>query len=212
LKDDDRRTILRRRAFFVTSALAALGCARPATHADQSGNTLQVPSTPSEPAGSDSSQPPDRTPAPNARAGMPPTDVPDGVKPFTRSSYEHLYDVMAAFHGHIDSIEASIARCTNGFDKSCQTNELPQIAKTLNAIDDTLERIHSCGGSSPEAKAYVLREAEHLRFAQDRRTRMEESLKQLLATGGAAAENSLKTLRDAAAVPRPCLEYACPDW
>lgn len=212
MKDDDRKTILRRRAFFVTTALAALGCARPAAHADESGNTVRVPSATSEPAGADAGEPPERTPAPDARAGIPPTDIPDGVKPFTRSSYEHLYKVMADLHGHFDSIEASMGRCKKGFDKDCEKTELPQIAKTLNAIDDTLERIHSCGGSSPEAKVYMLREAAHLKFAQDRRGRMDGALKQLLATGGAAAENSLKTLREAGAVPRPCLEYACPDW
>jgi hypothetical protein len=214
MKDEDRKTILRRRAFFVTSALAALGgCARPTTGPSATpgdDKTVQVPVAPDDPIEADAGEPPERAPS-SARSGLPPTDVPDGVKPITRSYYENLYQVVADLHRHIDAIEASIGRC-KGFDKDCEKNQLPQIATAMNAIDDTLERIQSCGGRSPEAKAYMVREAEHMGFASKRRGQMEDSLKQLLASGGAAAEKSLKSLREAGAVPRPCLEYACPEW
>jgi hypothetical protein len=41
---------------------------------------------------------------------------------------------------------------------------------------------------------------------------MEKAIEQLLTTGGPAAQQRLTTLRQASAVPRPCLDYACPEW
>lgn len=211
MRDDDRKMILRRRAFFVTSALAALGgCARGST-ANQPGNTVEVPVATEEPVGSDGGAEPPRQPNPNTRAGMPPTDIPDGVTPRTHAYYETLYDSMAKLHSHLDTIEASIGRC-KGLDRECEKNELPQIANAMNGIDDALERIQSCGGKSPEARLYLVRETAHLQFFGQRRGSMEEKVKQLLAPGGADAEMRLRGLREAGAVPRPCLEYACPDW
>lgn len=211
MKDDDRKTILRRRAFFVTSTLAALGgCAR-GSPANQPDNTVQVPEASEDPASGDAGAEPPRQPNPNTRAGMPPTDIPDGVTPRTRAYYETLYDAMAKLHAHVDVIEASIGRC-KGLDGECEKNELPQIASAMNGIDDALERIQSCGGKSPEASVYLTRETAHLQFFGQRRGTMEEKVKQLLAPGGADAELRLRKLREAGAVPRPCLEYACPEW
>lgn len=211
MSDDDRNTILRRRAFFVTSALAVLGgCARGGT-ANQPDNTVQVPVAQDESARADAGAEPSRQPNPDARAGMPATDVPDGITPRTRANYENLYDVVSKFHAYVDSIEAGIGRC-QGLDERCDKTELPQIATALNGIDDTLERLHACGAKTDEAKAYMERENAHVRFIGQRRSAMEEKLKQLLAPGGAAAEARLKSLREAGAVPRPCLEYACPEW
>lgn len=209
--DDDRKTILRRRAFFVTSALAALGgCAR-GSPANQPDNTVQVPESTDDPVESDASTGPPRQPNPTGRAGMPPTDIPGGVTPRTHAYYENLYDVVESFHAHVDTIEASMSRC-KGFDEACEKQELPRIAKALNGIDDVLERLHACGAKSDEAKAYMERESAHLRFVGQRRETMEQKLGELLAPGGKAAEAKLKSLREAGAVPRPCLEYACPEW
>lgn len=211
MKDDDRKTILRRRAFFVTSALAALGGCAQGSPANQPDNAVHVPDALQDPVESDAAAEPPRQPNPNTRAGMPATDIPDGVTPRTRAYYETLYEAMAKLHVHVDTIESSLARCT-GLDKECERNELPQIASAMNGIDDALEHIQSCGGKSPEAKAYLVREAEHLQFFAQRRGSAEEKLKQLLAPGGPDAELRLKKLREAGAVPRPCLEYACPEW
>lgn len=217
MSDDDRKAILRRRTFFVTSALAAIGsCARtapPATEPEtQPEQVVVVPSAEPD-AGEVTTEAP---PAPERDASnlgdMPPTDLPAKMGEIAKRNYETLYRVMKASHAHLTDIETTLPSC-NILDKACDA-KFAAIATKFVAIDEELFGMRACGGTSAEAKAYREREAAHVKYLADRRKRAEDEIARILTPGGTQATDRWAALKKQAqaANPQPCLRYACPDW
>jgi hypothetical protein len=113
VSDDDRSTILRRRAFFVTSAVAAFGaCAR--TPPAEPASPAPVVSVPL--AVEDAGEPPEDAATPVRDAspsteGPPPLVIPDGVSDTARGNYERLVRTMTRAYGVLDEIDAAIPSC-----------------------------------------------------------------------------------------------------
>jgi hypothetical protein len=213
MSDDDRKAILRRRTFFVTSALAAIGsCARTAPPATQPEQLVVVPSAEPD-AGEVTAEAP---PAPERDASnlddMPPTDMPSNPGEIAKRNYETLYRVMKASHAHLTDIEMTLPSC-NILDQACDA-KFAAIAAKLVEIDEELFGMRACGGTSAEAKAYREREAAHRKYLTDRRKRVEDEIERLAAKGGNGATERWVLLKKQAqaANPQPCLRYACPDW
>jgi hypothetical protein len=214
MNEDDRKAILRRRTFFVTSALAALGsCARttpPATEPNPE-NVVNVPVA-EEDAGEVAESPPPAERDAASHGDLPPLDVPDGVGEVAKRNYEVLYRVMKESHRLLGEIEAELPKC-NILDSACEPR-FARLATKFQEMDDQMSSMRACGGSSPEAKAYREREALHFRFLSERKSATLAEIDRLLAPGGGPASDRWKAQLEAAeaANPRPCLKYACPDW
>lgn len=214
MSDDDKKAILRRRTFLVTSALAALGCTKapqPTTEPEKPEQVVVVPEA-QEDAGATTEAPP----APERDAAvlgdMPPTDVPAGVGEIAKRNYETLYRVMKASHEHLNAIEKMLPSC-NILDASCEP-KFAALATKFVAIEEELFSMRACNGTSAEAKAYREREAAHMKYLAERKQRAQDDIDKVLAPGGTAAKERWQKLMQQAeaANPRPCLRYACPDW
>lgn len=215
MSDDDKKAILRRRTFFVTSALAALGsCTKtpPPTEPEPKPEQVVVVPEAESDAGETPQAPPEAERDASSTGEMPPTDVPAGVGEIARRNYETLYRVMRAAHEHLKAIEAQTPSC-DVLDKACEPR-FAALATKFVAIDEELSGMRACGGSSAEAKAYREREAAHLQYLGDRKKRALDEIDRALAPGGTPAKERFKQLMQQAeaANPRPCLRYACPDW
>jgi hypothetical protein len=214
VNEDDRRAILRRRTFFVTSALAALGsCGRPATPAadPEPENVVTVPVAEDD-AGEVAESPPPADRDAAADGDMPPMDVPDGVGEIAKRNYENLYRVMKESHRLLGEIEAALPKC-NVLDKACEPR-FAALANKIQEMDELMSSLRACGGSSAEAKAYREREVAHFRHLAERKGKALAEIDRALAPGGSSAKDRWLALVQAAeaANPRPCLKYACPDW
>jgi hypothetical protein len=214
MSDDDRCTILRRRAFFVTSAVAAFGaCARtPPAEPTSPAPVVSVPL-----AVEDAGEPPEDT-APPARdaspsaEGAPPLLVPAGVSDTARGNYERLVRTMTRAYGVLDEIDAAMPGCPVLSPKCVP--RWRDVAEKLHELDGMFQRLFVCHGSSPEAKTYADIEQAHQQHYGKRRARIQEQLDALLERGGDPARARWEELkRDAfQAAPHPCLKFACPDW
>jgi hypothetical protein len=209
----DKKTILRRRAFLVTSALAALGgCGKAATTGGDTEpkSVVTVPGSEGDAGGAHD------VPAPSSRhdaatvEGMPAMEVPEGVSAYGKSQYERLYGSMNRTHGLLAEIENELPSCSI-LEADCE-RRFSRFAANLNGIEEELEGISPCGGESPEAREFAAHVTAHLTFLHKRRDRVEEAIAQRLRPGGEPARQRWQELVRAAARPRPCLEYACPKW
>lgn len=214
MSDDDKKAILRRRTFLVTSALAALGCTKtpPATTEPEKPEQVVVVPEAETDAGSTAEAPPPPDRQPSNLGDMPPTDVPPGVGEIAKRNYETLYRVMKASHEHLTAIETTIPSC-NVLDAACEP-KFAALATRFVAIEEEMFSMRACGGTSAEAKAYREREAAHQKYLAERKQRALDDIAKALAPGGTKATERWKALQASAeaANPRPCLRYACPDW
>jgi hypothetical protein len=207
MSDRDRRTILERRALFLGSALAALGCG-PKTNETQPADPQVV----SIPESEDTTPTSDTEPTPPAdrklstRGDLPPLDTPSGVSERARQNYEALAKRMTTAHGLLDEMEKMIPSCAVA---RCE-GDWKKLAEKHFALDDAFRFAYTCPGSSPEAKAYGERAQLHLDFYQKRRTGIEAQIASAAGSGDARYQELRNEV--AGANPRPCLSFACIDW
>jgi hypothetical protein len=208
---EDRAAILRRRAFFVSSALAALGSCGPTTPAVEPPPTeVSVPRAAEDAGESDATLPPSDRDA--SRSDVPPLDVPAGVSDTARENYERLASVMTRAYAILDQIQADLPSCSI-LDAGCRPR-YRRVADKLHELDGLFQRLFVCEGSSEEAKAYAARERAHEAYYRARRTKIETELESRLEKGGAPARARWQEQREQAyqAAPHPCLKFGCPDW
>lgn len=158
-KPNDRATILRRRAFFVTSAVAALGsCARTTTPpAPAAPSVVSVPAADPD-AGEPETDAALPSPADAAtHSDAPPLDVPAGVSETARQKYERLASVMTRAYRILDEIDAELPNCSI-LDASCEPR-FRKIADKLHELDGAfsasvrLRRLVSRGQDVRRARA-----------------------------------------------------------
>lgn len=214
----NREAILRRRAFFVTSAIGALGCSPeqssrpPPTTAAPTANEVQVPATPEPTASvdSDAPAPPPRA-TPDAGA-MPSLDVPPGVSEVAQGHYEDLARDVPRLHNELDGLEKLVpdacaigeARCDAAWRK---------LADGLWQFQRELWRLGPrCGGSSEDAKAFGERLQAHRQHLEKRRDDIVARVQGQLAESSDKQRWDKHQLEARKAAPQPCLKYACPEW
>jgi hypothetical protein len=207
MSDRDRRTILERRALFLGSALAALGCG-PKTNTTQPADpqVVSIPGSEDTKPTSDTEPTPPADRQPSTRGDLPPLDTPAGVSERARQNYEALAKRMTAAHDILDEMEKMIPSCAVA---SCE-GDWKKLAEKHFALDDSFRFAHTCPGSSAEAKAYEERAKLHSDYYQKRRTGIEAQI----ATAVGSGDQRYQELRNevARANPRPCLSFACGDW
>lgn len=206
MSDRDRRTILERRALFLGSALAAMGCGPKANTTEPAEQkVVSIPhsadTTPTEDAAP--ANPPDR--APSTRGDMPPLDIPPGVSERARQNYEYLAKRMTAAHDILDEMEKLLPSCDI---KSCEA-DWKQLAERHFELDGSY-RTYTCPGTSADAKAYEERAKLHHEFLEKRRSAVEGRITSTLGSGAQRYEELRNDV--ARAHPRPCLSFACADW
>ena len=213
MSDDDsaRAAILRRRAFFVGSALTALsGCPQPPS-AEPNRNEPVVTVEPASktatvPTGSGVVTRSSATP----KTKLPSLETPDGVNASARTYYEDLARSVPLIHADLDSAEKTLAGICDITDSQCDARWLA-FAKSMAAVDDAVGDLAPvCHGTSADAKAIDVRLAEHRAAISERKRQIMERVDALLQD--AAAKTKWTAHQEAAAVPRPCLDYSCEDW
>jgi hypothetical protein len=203
--DDPRAAILRRRAAFVGSALAAAGCTPNGKEPDV-GTT--APPTPVV-----SVAPTSKPPAPTSTAVVepPPKDaspgyaIPEGVSEGARERYERLHRFMKESHARLDPVLARLPDCTVA---ACEARYV-EAATVLSDLRKDLRLFHICPGKSAEAQAFQPHYEAHVKHLRERLERLDEGLRR--ASGDEDAYRAI--LRDIAmSNPVPCLSFGCPDW
>ncbi len=210
--DADRRAVLARRAAFVSSTLAALGCspARPEPKEPvAAGPVVSVPVAPEDagaPTAIDAAPPPRE---PNSAVGEQPSmDIPAGVSATAKKRYEHLLSSMRDLYRVVAEIEDALPNC-NVQDASCEAS-WRDIAEKLVDIRRKRMFLSFCPGTSDEAKAFAELEKEHQTYFSARFAKITEQID----AAWAANKPRWETLKQEAyqAKPFPCLSFACQDW
>jgi hypothetical protein len=215
-REVDRARILRRRAAFIGSALAALGCSRgspPAKGPAPSGEPHAVVSVPratdEEPPGE---VPPAAAERPKPPRSTPPLEVPEGVSEQARERFVRLATQMNEIYDFIDGIEVP-ERC-DVTDAGCES-AWRKLAEDLLDLEQKSRWIRSpCKGSSEAAKLHAQRAEQHAAHVAALRQEIAEKIESLIAAGGKSAQEGwAKIERDARrARPVVCLSFGCVDW
>lgn len=212
--DSTRRRILERRALFIGSALAGLGCGPSATPPTSPPPVVGVEPTQSSPSATaaDGSARPE--PAPKAKPGKPPAIVvPEGASQQARQNYDALIKTMGQVHQLLGEAESLLPDSCDILDPACE-GKWNEVAARFN----DLRRVHTfsyfCPGSSDEAKQFAAVHAAQREAEQRRTGKLEARIAKALAPGGQAAELRWEDLKRKAyeANPHPCLSVACNDW
>ncbi|MCS6898509.1 MAG: hypothetical protein RMJ98_02130 [Myxococcales bacterium] len=202
---NDREQILRRRAVFLSSALAVLaGCER-------QGGTAPPPVTALMPEAFAGGTP--LTPSPEGPGLPPPEEPPPSLEPPLevgkyRKIGVDLAELLREMRREIEEIEQSFPReCQDG----CQSTLKP-LADKLRAFTSNLRDLSPlCPPSSPEGRALDKWQKEHLRYLQRRLVRIEEAAKALAQRyEGQAGEATWTALRREEMRPMVCL--SCARW
>ncbi len=204
----DRRLILRRRALFVGSALAALGCGKggaPPEHASDK----PVVVVPAEPEGTDEEEETeiatDAGTERRVRKDAPSLQIPDGVSQTARQNYEHLAKTFGEAYDVLDDIETTLASCSID-DASCESR-WRELAERQYEMEEAFRFFHICPGSSDEAKAFRERELAHRAYLDERRA---EVWKDRSASSKTKFDEMVSTIR--MSKPSVCLSFGCMDW
>jgi hypothetical protein len=206
--DAARAAILRRRAFFVGSALTALtGC--PSQHGPAGEPTPvvgvePVASSTSAVATTSAAVPP----APNRK--RPSLAIPNDAKDVVLSHYQRLARDVPAIHDKLDEAAAALSGICDITDPQCDSAWLA-VARALAAADRDIQELPPhCPATSKEGKAYEERLQDHVNFAMDRRNALQTRIDALLSS--AKAKSQWQVHIDAATEPQPCLDFHCQDW
>ncbi|MCA9628813.1 MAG: hypothetical protein KC766_14140 [Myxococcales bacterium] len=218
-KDSDRAQILRRRAFFVSSALTALGCnssGRPPEGQPSSATeptappTVRVP-TPAGPTATTSATAP---PAPEEEplGAAPDLSTPPGVSEITAQNYKSLREAVAEIRKQIDELGGSLPDACRITDQACDL-QWRKLAEGLLDIDKSIRRLPPrCGGSSDEAKAYFVKRDAARDDLQARVAALGKRIRALVATQAEQERWEAHQVAAKQANPEPCLKFACTDW
>jgi hypothetical protein len=205
--DDSRSAILRRRAAFLSSALAACTPATASTDGATRPPVVTLPPATNSVA-----------PQPTASVAQPPApkpgvdpryDIPTGLSPQAAHKYEQLYDAMKHVHGQLDEVDAKLPACDINKSPDCE-RLFREVATHLNDVDNTMRLLYIGPGTSDEAMAF-----EPIKLAQLElvRARIERTKKAVDDKAGAGLKTWVRIQADVAqAHAVPCLSFACPDW
>jgi hypothetical protein len=202
---------MRRRAAFLTSALAAVGCT-PAAQQD----SAQPQATPTTPVVTIPQATPAPTttgpevepepPAPKPSSGKrPPYDVPNGVSEIAKKNYERLHTTTKKLHSVLDEMDNRAPRCAIA-NASCE-QEFRDEAERWHEIQRTLRMFYFCPGKSAEAVAFGKHRQAHDAHLRERIAAVDERIGRL--AGDPKRWEQIKTEQ---AKPVPCLSFACKDW
>ncbi|MCA9625336.1 MAG: hypothetical protein KC731_40215 [Myxococcales bacterium] len=208
-----REVILARRAAFLGSTLALVGCPSRGdgpvgTTSPTTSTTAPVVDIPEPSAAPTAETPPPEPSAPPAKppAGAPGYDVPAGVSDGAKERYDRLHDFARGTYAALDALgdppncPLKDAACRPAYEKA---------AATLVDQRKDLRLFYICPGKSEEAKAFAPHYEAHLAAMNARLAAIDEAYSK--AAGNADAWEAIK--RDAALnKPIPCLSFACPDW
>ena len=209
MKDDgDKSAILRRRAFFVTSALAALGsCTREPTPAV----TPVVVPEPAPDAGveaMDAAPPsPERD---SGEAELPSLEPPEGVSEAAQRYYQTLASKTKAAHEALDRIERALPKACDFGSAGCEPT-WRSLADAFHDVERAMALYFVCPSESEDARAFKLVEKAHLDHLKQRRERVERAALERAGGANTARWEELKN-QAAMAHPMPCLKFACPEW
>lgn len=213
--DDDRAAILRRRALFLGSTVAALGsCARTAPPATEPARPVVAVSKDVGDGGPtaepDAGELPPREAHEPELGDLPPLDVPGGVSETARRNYENLASTMQSAHRVLGEALAALPDCSVT-SAACESR-WHAMAEKYYELQNVLRFFHICPGHSPEAQAFAERERRHLDYFQARRKTLDAALEGRL-VDDAARQRFGELLADVrSARPMPCLSFACGDW
>lgn len=212
-KARDRRRILERRAFFVSSALTVLTGCPPDTQAPATGSATPavVATVPETDAGA---LPPATgsvsvAPAPaGSKVEIPPLTVPDDVSPVAKSHFERLRAVVPKIHAELEQAER--ASLCDIEDAACDPTWSAIAGHLAKAREERYDLPARCSGSSADAKRFEASLREHQR-AIDKRTALIEA-RIAAALDSEPKKNKWEAHKAGASVRRPCLKYSCEDW
>ncbi len=215
--DSDRAQILRRRAFFVSSALTALGCNNPGRPPEGQPSSATEPSAPPTPTVTAPVEPTVTASATATPPEPPPSEgpdlaTPDGVGEVAAENYKSLRESVAAIRKSIDELGASLPDACKITDQACDL-QWRKLAEGLLEIDQSIRGLPPrCGGSSEEAKAFFKQRDAAREDLNKRVQALSVRISALVATQ-AEKERWTAHQQDAKqANPEPCLKFACTDW
>jgi hypothetical protein len=206
----DKSAILRRRAFFVGSALTAALTGCPKDPGPQPGVKPTVGVEPE--ASTELPAPTGVVTVGSAEPGekMPSLEVPSDVSATARENFTALAAEVPPIHKELDEASAALDGICDIHDASCNDAWLA-VAKHFGRIDVQMDNLAPrCPGSSADAKRFEQRLAEHRAYIQKRRRAIEARI--AAAAKDSAGEAKWKDHLAAAVVPRPCLDFSCKDW
>jgi hypothetical protein len=211
--DDDRAQILRRRAAFVSSALAALGCsgAQPAPAAGGETPVVSVPPAPAKGEEPAAEQPPVAA-EPAEQHPQPSYELPPGISDEARSRFEHLFTQVKSAHALLERMERTLPVRCDVTSSACDA-QWRSIADGFVDYDELVRFLAPvCPGSSQGAKLYLERSRAHLDALAKRRGRLEQRIVDLMQTDVARARWDAHQGDARQARPMVCLSFACSDW
>jgi hypothetical protein len=207
VNDDDRRILLKRRALFVSAALAATACG-----ASGPGPTTSPSSVDVAPVGSGNGEP---TPAPVRETSVDPAAppeivVPAGASDTARNMYAHLKTQVTRLQTEVAAVARNMLTCD---PDRCQTDAaIEDLARAFASTRFLLEELSPhCPGSSEHGKAYQeVVEQQQAFFEAKLELHRKGLLEQMRSVGDFPERFRAATLRANAAQPRVCLD--CGDW
>ena len=218
-KDSDRAQILRRRAFFVSSALTALGCNNSGRPPEGQPSSTTDPTTPpvatapptatstatAEPTASASA-----TPEPPSEG--PDLSTPEGVGEVAAENYKRLREAVGEIRKSITELGATLPDSCRVTDQACDL-QWRKLAEGLLEIDKSIRRLPPrCGGSSEEAKAFFKQREAARDDLQQRVAALSKRISALVATQAEKERWETHQADAKQANPEPCLKFACTDW
>ncbi len=156
--------MLRRRALFLSAAVAASACGG-GTPTSKDASVVKVQPVVGQPE-SDPARPPKRNPPTDASA-PPPIEIPADASEEARRMYEHLKKSVARLQFRTATLVTNLLRCNLQFCQSDAVIEL--LAQWYSTTSHGVSELTpACRGSSPQAKAYerVVKEQQDFFTAQ----------------------------------------------
>ncbi len=208
---DDRETVLRRRAFFVGSALSIAGCGPSAQPAEAPPQPVAVdaPDDPAPtPTASTTGEVPDRPDAPPDNAAGPNMAIPEGVSDDMRRNYENLNARTKAAGDHVKGALARLPKCG--------ISECLDDWKALAAWLNPEARKHGgfmCGSAvTDEGKQFDIRMEQHAAWLSAQKVTLQQAIEAKLTSDGERKRWEQLTDEARNAHPSVCLKFACPDY
>ncbi len=206
MNDEDRRILLKRRALFVSAALAASACGAsgPAT-------ANATPPVEVAPVGSTATPETSKPPKREVDASAPPDIVvPAGASDTARNMYTHLKKSVTRVQIEVAALARSMLTCTTD---SCQSDAaVEELARAFASTQFLVgELTPHCPGSSEQGRKYQEAVEEQQKFFKAKLERYRTGLlKRMARVDDFSDRFRAATLRADAAQPRVCLD--CGDW
>jgi outer membrane protein OmpA-like peptidoglycan-associated protein len=210
----DRDAIVARRALFVSSTLAALGCSSPDTNVtDASVDTVTVPTpgtgTATAPPTSTATTAPagNRTPWSMVVADSPSFDVPPAGSGVTDAERKQLEDQAKAFRERYAQLGAAWDKGPPGCAPDACEPDWKAAAKEVGSILEGL-RGPLCGWGDQQSISIIERQQAHHAFLHQKAGLLEADI--AAAADRAGQKASWEKIRGSSVIPHPCLSCMQP--